>query len=240
MRLRATTACAALAIGAGALLVTSTGAGASAAGAKQAVQNALAASQTASSVHVVGSVTTGGQTTALNVQASNSKAGQGSVSINGAIVRIVRLGSRVYFNADAAFWTMEAGSSSAAFAGKWIYTSATGANGKNFSQFLGASGLFKQLLSGSKLNQSTFTQGANTTVAGVPVSAISGSDSTDGTSGVVYIARRGKPYLIELKTTTKSGTGELVFSAYNQPVHPKAPAHAISLTQLEQEAAAAG
>lgn len=238
MRLRARTAAVAFAVVSGGALVVSSGAGAAATSPKQTVLDAIAASKAVSAVHVIGSVTTGSQNIGVNVYATNANAGEGSISINGATVKIVRLGARVYFNADTAFWTSQAGASAAAYANKWVYTSAAGTDGKSFSQFLGATALFKQILSGSKVNQSVFTAGANTTVGGVPVLAINGSDSTDGTSGVIYVARQGKPYLIELKTTNSSGTGTLKFSGYNQSVHPKTPPHAISLVQLEQQAAA--
>jgi len=237
MRLRARTAAVALAVVSVGTLVSS-GAGAAATSPKQTVLNAIAASQGVSSVHVVGSVTTGSQVVGLNVYASNANAGQGSITINGATVKIVRLGARVYFNADTAFWTSQAGASAAGYANKWVYTAATGTDGKSFSQFLGAAALFKQILSGNKINQSVFVSGANTTVGGVAVYAINGSDTTDGTSGVIYIARQGKPYLIGLKTTNSSGSGTIAFSGYNKPVHPKTPPHAISLTQLEQQATA--
>jgi len=223
----------------GALLVAN-GGGASAASsnAKQLVINAIAATETASSVQVVGTVTSPSQTIGLSVRALNANQGLGTITINGAAVKIVRLGARVYFNADAAFWTQNAGASAAVYAGQWVSTSATGSDGKSFSEFLGSAALFKQLFSGSNLNQSTFTQGPNTTVAGVPVVAVTGKNATNATTGIVYIARTGKPYIIELTKTDKTGSSRLVFSAYDRPVHAKAPKHSVTIQQLEKQAAA--
>jgi|HubBroStandDraft_4_1064222.scaffolds.fasta_scaffold97569_2 hypothetical protein len=238
MRLRPTTALVGLAV-LGAVVTNPMSAGA-AQSAKQLVTNAIAATKSASAVHIQGSVSMSNETVALDVQASNSSSGQGSVTINGANVQIVQIGSRVYFNADAAFWKMEAGASAAQLAGKWIYTSASGSDGKDFSMFINCSALLKQLLSGSKVKGSTFTLGKNTTVNGVPVYAVSGLDASAGTGGTAYIARSGKPYLIELKTSGSGGAGEITFSAYNQVIHPSAPKKSYSLTQLEHQATASG
>ena len=68
--------------------------------------------------------------------------------------------------------------------------------------------------------------------------AITGTSTTDGTTGTVYIARTGKPYIIELTKTDKSGSSKLAFSAYNRPVHATVPPHPITLSKLEQRAAA--
>jgi hypothetical protein len=242
MRRWSSAAVAALAVIGGATFVAS-GAGASSPSALQIVTSTIAASKTVSSVHVVGSVTTGSQTINLNVRASNSGRGTGTLSINGATVKIVRVGSLVYFNADAAFWTQNAGASAAAFAGLWVSAPASSSNGKSFAEFLATSTLFDQILSGSKLSQSTFTMGPNTAIGSVAVYAITGTNKTSGSSGVIYIARSGKPYVVELDKTGTSGSGKLTFSAYNQPVHATAPKHAITIKQLEQKAekaAAAG
>jgi hypothetical protein len=151
-------------------------------------------------------------------------------------VKIVRLGALVYFDADAAFWTQNVGASAASFAGQWVSTSATGSNGKSFAQLVGTTALLKQILSGSKVNDSRFTRRPNTTVGGVAVYAIAGTNTKTGSHGTIYIARTGTPYIIELQTTSSAGTGKLTFSAYNQPVHASVPPHAITLQKLEQEA----
>ena len=239
MRLRASVAVAALAVSCGALLIASGAvAGAAAASAKQIVMNSIAASKTASSVRVVGSVISGSQTIGLSVSASDANQGHGTITINGGVVKIVRHGASVYFNANATFWSQSGGAAAAGFAGQWVSTSATGTDGKSFSEFLGSAALFKQIFSGSNVSESTFVLEHNTIVSGVRVYAITATNTTDGTTGVVYIARTGKPYIVELTKTEKTDSSKLVFSAYNQPVHAKVPPHSITLKKLEQEAAA--
>jgi hypothetical protein len=235
MRLWSSAAVAAVAATCGATFIAA-GAGASPMTAEQIVMSTIAASKTVSSVHVVGSVTTGSQTINLNVHASNHGTGMGTLSVNGASVKIVRVGKLVYFNADAAFWTQNAGPSAAAYAGEWVSAPASSANGKSFALFLATSTLFNQILSGSKLSQSTFTMGPNTAIGSVAVYAITGTNTSSGSTGVIYIARSGKPYVVQLDKTGSTGSGKLTFSAYNQPVHATAPKHAITVKQLDQQA----
>jgi hypothetical protein len=208
--------------------------------ARQLVLDAIAASKTVSSVDVVGSVSSGGQTIGLDVQATNADEGKGMISIDGGNVKVVRLGKLVYFNANAAFWTQSAGAASAAFAGRWVSVPAGGSDGKDFAQFVGTAALFSQILTGSRIDQSTFTLDPNTTVGGIPVYAIAGTNTSSGSKGTVYIARKGKPYILELDTTSSAGTGELTFSDYNRPVHASVPPHAVTLQKLEATAAQAG
>jgi hypothetical protein len=220
------------------LMVSAPGAAAASESAKQIVLAAISATKTATSVRVVGSVTSGTQTIGLSVRASDADQGLGTITINGATVKLVRTGKNVYFNADAAFWTQNDGAAAAVYAGQWVSATASSANGKSFAEFLGASALTKLIFSGSTVSDSTFKKASNATVAGVKVSAIVGTNTADGTKGTVYIARSGKPYIVELTKTNKTSTSKLVFSAYNQPVHAKVPKHAITIEQLEQRAAA--
>jgi hypothetical protein len=239
MRLRAWAAIAALTVSSGALLIASPPvAGAASSNAKQIVENAIAASKTANSVQVLGNVVTGSQTIGLNVRTSNANQGQGTITINGAAVKIVRVGSSVYFNGDAAFWTQSAGAAAASYAGEWVSTPANSSDGKSFSDFLGTAALFREIFSGNSVSQSTFTEGHNTAVAGVRVLSITGTNKKQGTSGFIDVARSGTPYVVELTKTGKTDSSRLVFSAYNKPVHAKAPAHSVTVKQLEQRAAA--
>jgi hypothetical protein len=240
MRWRTTAALAAVACSGASLLFGALPVAASSSpSAKTIVSNAIAAWKSVRSVHVVGSIDTTKEQLNLDVRASSGPDGTGTIGLNGGEVKIVRLGALVYFEADVAFWTQNVGASAATFAGRWVSTSSTGSTGKNFAQLADSTALFKQILSGSKVNQSRFTRKPNTTVAGVPVYAISGTNTKSGSHGTVYVARTGTPYIIELDTTSSAGMGELTFSAYNKPVRAAVPPHAITLQKLEQEAAAA-
>src|SRR5580658_1692834 len=207
-----------------------------AAAARAAVVQSLATSVKAKSVTVNGSATQGKETITLAVQATNSSAGTGSISTNGAIVHAVRVGANVYFNANSKFWTANGGSAAAAlFQGRWVETAATSHDGQPLAEFLSVNTLFGELFSGN-INTAIFTKGANTIVNGVPVIAYTGKDTTGGSGGTLYVARTVVSYIIELKSVggDKGSSSIVTFSAYNQPVHPVAPKGAIDLDKLKQ------
>jgi hypothetical protein len=208
------------------------------AAARAAVVQSLQTSVKAKSVTVNGKATQGKETITLSVQATNSSAGTGSISTNGATVHAVRVGANVYFNANSKFWTANGGSAAATlFAGRWVETAATSHDGQPLAEFLDVNTLFGELFSGN-INTAIFTKGVNTIVNGVPVVAYTGKDATGGTGGTLYVARTGKPYIIELNSLGgakgTSSTSIVTFSAYNQPVRPVAPKGAIDLDKLKQ------
>jgi hypothetical protein len=236
MRLRSTMALVGTAALGGTLLLATPTWGAPANG-KTDVSQAIAASESAQTVRVDGSVSQGKEKITLDVQASNAGKGQGSIGINGAVAHVIRLGSRIYFSADKAFWTANGGAAAAAlFVGKWVYTAVTTTDGNSLAQFMDLTTLTHQLFGGN-LDTATFSVGKSSTINGVPVIAINGKDSTGASSGIVYVAKTGKPYVIELTSTGgTSGKGTLVFSGYNQSVNPVAPKGAINLDQLSKQA----
>jgi hypothetical protein len=140
----------------------------------------------------------------------------------------------VYFRGTAAFWTQQ-GSASAAklFAGKWVSTAATTTSGKSLSGFLDSQSFMKQLFS-SNLTKSQFANAGTAKVAGEPVIVISGHDSKDTSTGRLYVAKSGMPYILKISVTGKDGTGSLTFSNYNQPITPVPPTGAIDLDTLAQ------
>jgi hypothetical protein len=234
MRLRSPIALVGIAALGGTVLAATPALGASSK-AQVLVTNAIAASESAQSVRVSGTVSEGKEKITLNVQASNAAKGQGSIGINGAVANVIRLGSRVYFSADKAFWTENGGAAAASlFDGKWVFTTATSSDGQSLAEFMDLTSLMHQLFGGN-LDSTTFSLGKNTTVNGVAVATINGKDSSGATSGTLYVARTGKPYVIELKGSgSTNGAGSLLFSAYNQSFSPVAPKNPINLNQLNQ------
>jgi hypothetical protein len=234
MRLRSPIALVGIAALGGTVLAATPAWGATAK-AKALVTEAIAASESAQTVRVSGTVSEGKEKVTLNVQASNAAKGQGSIGINGAVANVIRLGSRVYFSADKAFWTENGGAAAASlFDGKWVFTTATSSDGQSLAEFLDLTSLMHQMF-GANLGSATFTLGKNTTINGVAVVTINGANTGGASEGTLYVARTGKPYVIELKSTGSSnGSGSLHFSAYNQSVNPVAPKNPINLNQLNQ------
>ena len=53
-------------------------------------------------------------------------------------------------------------------------------------------------------------------------------------TGRLYVAKSGTPYILKISVTGSSGTGSLTFSNYNQPIAPVPPTGAIDLDTLAQ------
>jgi hypothetical protein len=203
--------------------------------ARTAVIKALNTSAAARSVTVTGSASQGKEVITLSVQASDVAEGVGSIGISGAVVHAIRLGKNVYFNANTKFWKDNGGAAAAAlFVGKWVETAATSNDGQPLSEFLDVTTLFEELFSGN-INTAIFSPGKKTTLNGMAVTAYSGKDTTGGTGGTIYVARKGKPYVVELTSIGgQKGHSLVVFSNYGQPVHAVAPKGAIDIDTLKQ------
>jgi hypothetical protein len=201
---------------------------------KAIVKNAIAASEAASSVKISGAITQAKQTISLNVSAGIGGTGQGTIGIGTGTATVRLVGGVVYFMGNTAFWTQQ-GSASAAqlFAGKWVKTAATTASGKSLSEFLDSQSFMKQLFS-SNLTKSKFANAGTAKVAGKRVIVISGHDSKDTSTGRLYVAKSGTPYILKIAVKGKDGTGSLTFSNYNQAITPVAPTGAIDLDTLPQ------
>src|SRR5205807_2031145 len=87
----------------------------------QIVAAATKAIESAHSVHVFGSTTSGSSPISLDLSLVSGKGGRGQMSIGGASFQLVALGQYVYINASGAFWN-KFGNQQAArqFQGKWL------------------------------------------------------------------------------------------------------------------------
>jgi hypothetical protein len=202
---------------------------------QKAVMKAVTTSTAARSVTVTGSASQGKQVITLSLQASDGGEGVGSIGINGAVVHAIRVGKNIYFNANAKFWKENGGTAAAdLFVGKWVETAATSTDGQPLAQFLDVTTLFNQLFGGD-FTTAVFASGKDTTLHGTKVIAYSGKDAVGGTGGTIYVARTGKPYVVELLSLGGAkGHSLVVFSGYNQPVNAVAPKGAVDIDTLKQ------
>ena len=177
-----------------------------------------------SSVHVSGSMLSGGQPVTLDLNLVAGKGGKGSMSQNRLGFRIVAIGHEVYINGGSAFWRSFGGSAAAQLlSGKWLRAPASGQL-SSFATLTDVQKLFDQLLS----SHGTLAKGKTTTVQGEQVVAV--NDTTNG--GTLYVAATGNAYPIEIVKPGSQG-GRLVFNRFNQPVSLTAPANAIDVSQLK-------
>jgi hypothetical protein len=196
--------------------------------AAQIVSTAIKTSAAASSFSVVGSVTQSSSTVGLNLSVSASGMSEGTITINGGTAHVIELGSVAYFKADNSFWTQNGGKADAQLlAGRWVYGPLSSSTFSSFKGFLSPRKIIGSFFSG---NQGPFKKGGTSSINGQAVLAITGQ--TAASSGTLYIAATGKPFVVRLQASGSSGTGQITFSHYNRPVRPTRPAGAINLAQL--------
>jgi hypothetical protein len=194
--------------------------------ASQIVTAASAATGAAKSFTFGGTTQQSGTTTNLKVSVSSSGKGQGTITISGQPVKLIKIGNTVYFSSTKAFWNKAAGTGAGSLFGtRWVAVPSTDSDFAGINTLLDESQVASQF---SDTSNTTFTKGKTSTINGQAVIAVNGKDSGDSTGGTVYVATTGKPYIVRVT----GGGSSLTFSNYNQPVNPSVPPNSINISTL--------
>jgi hypothetical protein len=186
---------------------------------------ATAAANSASSVHVSGSIISGGSPITLDLELLAGKGGRGQISEDGLSFNLIQVGGTAYISGSPAFYSHFGGpAAEKLLAGKWLKAPASSGS---FSS-LGSLTDLNQLLDTALSDHGALRKGPTTTIDGQQVLGV--SDASHG--GTLYVATTGKPYPIEISKSGKTG-GKISFDRWNAPVTLTAPANAIDLSQLE-------
>jgi hypothetical protein len=200
---------------------------------KQTLKNAISATESVTSVKIIGEIHETTQTISLDVSASTAGVGEGTVGLGTGLVAVRLVGGTIYFMGNKNFWTQQGNASDAQlFAGKWVDTAASTTSGKSLAEFLDSATFLKQLFGGSNLSSSKFTKVGTAKVAGKSTVVLSGVNEKTKTSGKIYVATSGPPYILKVVIGGDGDQGSLTFSQFNQPVHSVAPSGAIDLDTL--------
>jgi hypothetical protein len=192
--------------------------------ADQILAKAVETAKAQKSVHIVGKVTTAGQTTALDLHVQKGAAGYGSVTVGGTEIQIVATATDVYMKADKAFWAANGSAAAAEVVGdRWVKAPITNPSFKGLSDFTD----FDLAITGILKPDGTLTKGAEGAVNGqaaVPLTSSKG--------GKLWIATTGDPLPIQFDGE-KAGEA-VVFSDWNVPLTVPVPAAAdtIDFTKL--------
>jgi hypothetical protein len=191
----------------------------------QIVAATKVAANGASSVHVSGSIASGGSPITLDMELLAGKGGRGQISENGLSFDVIQVDGTAYISGSPAFYS-HFGSPAAAqlLQGKWLKTPASSGTFATLGQLTNLS----QLLNTALAEHGTLAKGTTTTLAGQQVLSV--TDPSHG--GTLYVSTTGKPYPIEITKTGSSG-GKISFDRWNAPVALAAPKNAIDLAQLE-------
>ena len=185
------------------------------------VNDSLAAANGLKSVHAAGTINSGSQHIAIDLQLVDGVGGRGRISLNGLSFQLVGIDHYAYMQAPPAVWRQAGAPAAAArlLQGKWLRTPATG-QFASIARLTDIHQLFAQLLGerGQKLKT-----GGVRTVAGRKVVAVNGGQ------GTLYVAASGEPYPVAVIKSGSPG-GRLGFDRFNQAVRLSAPTNTLDLS----------
>ncbi len=183
-----------------------------------------AAAESASSVHVSGSLVSGGTPITLDMDLLAGKGGRGQLSQNGLSFELIEVGETVYIKGSADFYKHIGGKAAAQLLeGKWLKAPATSSDFASIGQLTNLRELIDQTLA----DHGALSKDATTTVNGQQVVGL--TDKSKG--GTLYVAANGKPYPVQI-AKSGSGSGSISFGRWNEAVTLAAPANAIDIGQL--------
>ncbi|MET8754762.1 hypothetical protein ABZW32_32405 [Streptomyces sp. NPDC004667] len=170
-----------------------------------------AAATAASSVHLSGSLVTGGKTFTLDMRLKGD-GGSGEVKSQNDTFQLLRVGEQLYLKAGAAFWGKS--DSAGKLGDKYVKVPE---NDPSYKQFRGFTDMHV-LLDGLLGLQGKLTKGAYTTVGqtrAVPISADAGK------SGKLTVSLEGTPYPLLMERA--GGAGRVELSEWGKPFPLEAP-----------------
>jgi hypothetical protein len=192
--------------------------------ASQILVDAKAAARNASSVHVHGTINSGGRPLKIDLRIDSSKGGKGTLTINGSNVDLVRIGNTAYIRGSEAFYRQVAGPAAAALLkGKWLKASAKTGDLASLADLTDMSTLFNEALK----PEGTLVKGGESTVDGQKVIAVK-----DKNRGTLYVATTGDAFPIEITRPAGDSSGSVHFDDWNKTVDVQAPQGAIDLSKL--------
>jgi hypothetical protein len=204
---------------------SSSGNGVASKSATDIVNEAKAAADSASSVHVSGSVKSAGSPVTLDLNLASGKGGKGELSQGGFTFKLILVGDTAYISGSSTFYKHLGGTAAVQLlAGKWLKVPVSTGEFASFSSLTD----MRKLIDTTLASHGTLQKGATSTVGGQPAIAV--TDATKG--GTLYVATTGKPYPLQIsKGGSESGT--ISFGDWNAPVTIEAPANSVNLSELK-------
>ena len=183
---------------------------------------AKAAADAASSVHVAGSIVSGGSPVTLDLNLLAGRGGHGQLSENSLSFEVIHVGGTVYIKGSPAFYRHVGGPAAAElFQGRWLKAPAT------IGSFASLASLtdLRQLVDMTLTIHGTLAKAGTATVNGQKVVGVTDASK----SGTLYVATTGRPYPVEVTENGKNA-GKIVFDRWSAPVSLTAPASAVDIT----------
>ena len=180
----------------------------------QIVQAAVATMKSAKSVHISGSIAKTGKTVGIDATIFSNGDIDGTVTENGAVVGVVKIGSTDYIRTTAAFYKAQGAPApiAALMNGKWIELPDSSAGfGKQFT--------LSSLANSVQNGHGKVSAGTTSTVNGQPVVSV-----VDSKGGTLYVATTGPAYPLRVANSSpKAGIGVVNLTDWNQGKLPTPP-----------------
>ena len=187
--------------------------------------DAKAAVSSASSVHVSGSIVSGGTPITLDLSTAAGKGATGSMTASGFGFDIVQVGSTAYIRGSDAFYKHFAGAAVAQLLhGKWLKTSTTSGRFASLAALTNIKVLFGKVAA----NHGKLANDGGKTYRGQRVVEI--RDTSDNSK--LYVAATGTAYPVAIVGGKKGESGTITFSDWNKSVSLNAPQGAIDISKL--------
>jgi hypothetical protein len=191
----------------------------------QVLADAKAAATKAASVHVAGSIVSGGTPIKLDLSMARGKGAKGSMSTNGLSFDLVRVGDTVYIQGSDEFYKHFAGAAVAQLLhGKWLKASATQGQLESLAPLTSIGALF----TGISTHHGKLASEGTTTYHGQKVAEI--RDTSDNSK--LYVAATGKPYPVAIVGGKKGQSGTITFDDWNSGVSLSTPKDALDISKL--------
>ena len=193
--------------------------------ASQILKDTVAALRGAESVHLYGTIPSGGENFGIDVRYNRSGNLTGTFTLGGVTADVVVTGGHSYLKGRALF-AKYAGAQAAALIGdRWVAVPAGAGPGADIVASISTFTDFAKLADALSMpSGGAVTKGASTTVDGQAVVALRDADST------LYVATTGKPYPVEVKPQT--GSQALHFASWDAAVDVSAPRDALDFSAL--------
>ena len=192
--------------------------------ATKVLADAKSAAVGATSLHVSGSIDSGGTPTSLDLSLVKNKGATGSMSTSGFRFDLIRIGNTVYIRGSDAFLKHFAGSAASIFHGRWLKASAKSGGFASLTPLTTPSTLFGAIAN----SHGKLVNGGLTTYKGQQVVEI--RDTSDNSK--LYVAATGTAYPVAIVGGKGGASGAITFGDWNQSVSLSTPKGAIDLSTL--------
>lgn len=175
------------------------------------------------SMRVAGTITTGGQDIAIDLQVSSGGDCKGSLGIGGGKTELLGADGKTWMKPDEAFWSSFAGDSAdqvmSVVGDKWVVMPSSA---DSFNQFCDLDQLIEQMLKDDdESDKSTYTVKDTSEIDGQKVVAVDNKSDDGNSTG--YVKVDSPHYLVKIEKTGGDSNGSVTFSEFNDDVDVDAP-----------------